>query len=182
MNTVIVSLMCHPDNDVKIELPSGDFDCFLNKERGYGNAVRHGIKVAVGERKDIVFADTDGYHPPSEIRRLANLCPGEGSYIVKPYRENLGFQSKVYSSLYSAVKGKEVRDATGGLYRLSLDFMDSLPALASEDMTIGIEILNHAIRKRVPIIQFPYHAAENDREISKRTNGYQRKLLKAMIT
>ncbi len=171
----LVSLMCHPEREPAVAI-SGD--CFVNKEKGYGNAVRFAIRKALEERKDLVLADTDGYHPAAEIERLAALpCSWA---LVKPFREDIGFQSKVYSALYSYAKGQRVRDATGGLYRMSYSLMNSLPILTAEDMTINIEILNHAVERKVSFLQYGYLPGKNDRAGSKRTQHYQMKLLRAI--
>lgn len=179
MNT-IVSLMCHPQNAPAIALQGLRF--FVNLTPGYGNAVRYAIGTALDLDADLIIADSDGYHPPSEISRLAGLSfPDAPSMLIKPYRNNIGFQSKNYSLLYSLVKFKHIRDATGGLYRMNNRFMRDLPALKARDMTVNIEILSHAIQSDASIMQYGYDPGQNNRAISKRTNQYQFKLLKALL-
>jgi glycosyltransferase involved in cell wall biosynthesis len=170
--SVLISLMCHPDNEPRIEVS----DSFLNRTRGYGNAVRFAIEAALAEGKDLVLADSDGYHPCEEIERLASL---QSRPFIKPYRRGIGLQSRGYSWLYSVWFARHIHDATGGLYRMSFEFMQALPGLKSEDMTINVEVLNHAALW--PVLQYPYKPGPNDKEHSKRTERYQMKLLKAML-
>lgn len=170
--------MCHPDNYPVIAIPP---DGFLNGRRGYGNAVRFAIEAARSQGDDLVIADSDGYHPPEEIEKLAKIPVEPGSALVKPFRIGIGIQSKSYSLLYSSVKGKRIRDATGGLYLMTSEFMATLPLLESEDMTINVEILNHAVATGARIVQYGYTPGKNDATQSKRTEHYQLKLLKAML-
>gem|GEM_PF-64059 len=79
------------------------------------------------------------------------------------------------------IKMRRVKDATGGLCRLSNQFVVSLPPLKSEDMTIRIEILRYALDSGAKLVQYPYVSDANDREGSKRTSNYQWKLLKAAL-
>jgi hypothetical protein len=60
--------------------------------------------------------------------------------------------------------------------------MATLPNLRSRDMTIHIEILNHAIRTKAEILQYAYLSGANDEAGSKRTAHYQWKLLKAAFS
>jgi hypothetical protein len=174
--------MCHPQNEPAISLAKSDgFEVFVNRTSGYGNAVRSAIQIASAKGKDLVLADSDGYHPAREIVRLARFDLGPDVALVKPYREGIGFQSKCYSFLYSIVKIYQISDATGGLYRLSHNFMESLPLLKAKDMTINVEILNHVLKSRGKMLQYGYVPGENDLVNSKRTKGYQLKLLKAML-
>jgi hypothetical protein len=183
MTAALVSLMCHPDRVPKIEVPPGaGYEVFVNRTPNYAEAYRMAIARAIQGGVDLVTADTDGYHPVSEIVRLAtgSFYAG-GPALVLPYRENIGFQSKSYSYFFSLILGKRVRDATSGLCRLSLDFMRSLPPLKAQDMTIHIEILKHAMRSRVELVQYGYLSAANDPAESRRTSNYQLKLLKAAL-
>ena len=182
MSRVLVSLMCHPDREPRIAVPEGDgYELFVNKTPNYADAYRFAMARAVEGRMDLVTADTDGYHPPAEVAKLAAGDFGEGALLVLPFRENLGFQSKTYSYLFSALMRRRVKDATGGLCRLSLDFMRSLPPLESKDMTVHIEILKHALKPGARLIQYGYRSGPNDEAESKRTHHYQLKLLAAIF-
>ena len=173
--------MCHPEKEPEIDVPEDGFKVFVNRTEGYGNGVKSAIGTAIMEKKDLVLADSDGYHPASEIAKLAKFDIDHDSALVKPYRQGIGFQSGAYSFLYSMVKEKRIWDATGGLYRLTNDFMGSMPSLKSKDMTINVEILNAALMTDTPVIQYGYTPGTNDRKNSKRTAHYQLKLLKAML-
>ncbi|MDG6985972.1 MAG: hypothetical protein JRM73_04410 [Nitrososphaerota archaeon] len=182
MERVLVSLMCHPDREPKIDVPSGDgFESFVNRTPNYADAYRYAIGRALDAGADLVTADTDGYHPPAEIVKLASGGFGEGPALVLPYRENIGLQSKSYSLLFSLVAWRRIRDSTGGLCRLSLDLMKSLPPLKAADMTVHIEILKHALKSRARIVQYGYTSSANDETESRRTSNYQWKLLGAMF-
>ena len=183
MTGVLVSLLCHPEREPKIEVPSGKgYETFVNRTPNYAEAYRVAIARAVKGGMDLVTADTDGYHPVAEIVKLATGYYYEGgSALVLPYRENLGFQSKFFSYFFSLVERKRIRDATSGLSRFSLDFMRSLPPLRASDMTIHIEILKHAIRSDAKLVQYGYQSAANDPAESRRTAHYQLKLLKAVL-
>ena len=175
--------MCHPERDPRVVLPDGEgYEVFVNKTPNYAEAYRVAMAKAVSSGMDLVTADTDGYHPLAEILRLA-LEPvhGERPALVLPFRENLGIQSRAFSSFYSLAKRRRVRDATTGLCRLTYELLQSLPPLKAADMTIHIEILNFAIRTHADIIQYGYTSGANDRAGSKRTANYQWKLLKAMF-
>ena len=179
LNKVLVSLLCHPEREPKFSLPENPaYVVEVNKTSGYGNAVRAAIRRAIDLDSDLVIADTDGYHPAREIERLATV--NTGADIVKPYRSNIGFQSNVFTYLWSGTHMKSVKDVTGGMYRMSNAFLRSLPPLKSDDMTIHIEILNIAVRRGATIQQYPYESASNDRENSNRTKHYQLKLLGAL--
>ncbi len=179
MSTVLVSLLCHPDRDPKISVsPGPGYVVEINRTPGYANAVREAISRALELDADLVISDTDGYHPAAEIERLAEL-PVDAD-IVKPYRNNIGFQSNVYTYLWSGTHMKSVKDVTGGLYRMSNKFLRSLPTLRSNDMTIHIEILNIASRTGATIRQYSYESSSNDNANSKRTRHYQLKLLGAL--
>lgn len=182
MKRVLVSLMCHPERDPKIELPSdGRYEAFVNRTPNYAEAYRLAIRKAVESGMDLVTADTDGYHPPSEIVKLATGDFGEGPALVLPYRENIGVQSKAYSLLFSLLEGRRIRDSTSGLCRLSLELMRSLPTLKSKDMTVHVEILKLALRSGSRIVQYGYTSSANDEAGSKRTSHYQWKLLRAVF-
>jgi len=179
LNRVLVSLLCHPEREPKISLPENPaYVVEINRTSGYADAVRAGIRRAIELDSDLVIADTDGYHPAREIERLATLSTGAD--LVKPYRNNIGFQSNVFTYLWSGTHMKSVKDVTGGMYRMSNKFLRSLPPLKSDDMTIHVEILNIAARRGATIQQYPYESAMNDRENSKRTRNYQLKLLSAL--
>jgi hypothetical protein len=174
--------MCHPERVPKIVVPDDDrYELFVNKTPNYADAYRFAITRAVEGGMDLETADTDGYHPAAEIAKLAVAGFDDGAYLVLPYRENIGFQSRAYSHLFSALMGKKVKDATGGLCRLSLDLMRSLPPLKSKDMTVHIEILKHALKSGARVIQYGYLSDPNDDEESKRTSNYQLKLLAAIF-
>lgn len=184
MNNVLISLNCHQDRNPSFVLPvDNDYSYFINKTPKYGEALKFAIKKAIDSNCDIVFADTDGYHPPSEIIKLAKFTYTGSSlfYIIKPYRSNIGFQSQIFSYLYSLYNLRYIHDPTGGLYRLSLEFMKSLPSLKSNDMTIHIEVLKHVLHSSTKIIQYPYISGSNDRLNSKRTKYFQLKLLWRML-
>jgi hypothetical protein len=174
--------MCHPEREPKIVVPPDPrYDLFVNKTPNYAEAYRVAIARAMGSAMDLVTADTDGYHPPEEIVKLATGDFGTGPVLVLPYRENIGFQSKWYSLLFSFLERKRIKDSTSGLCRLSLEFMKSLPALRSSDMTVHIEILKRAIRSRTRLVQYGYLSSANDEAESKRTSNYQWKLLGAIF-
>lgn len=183
MTRALISLMCHPEREPKVEVPPrGSYEAFVNRTPNYAEAYRVAIARAVQGEMDLVTADTDGYHPVPEIVKLATEDFYEGgSALVLPYRENIGIQSKSYSCFFSLVARRRVRDATSGLCRLSLGLMRSLPPLKSSDMTIHIEILRHAIRSGAELVQYGYRPALNDQAESRRTSHYQLKLLKAAL-
>ena len=178
----LVSLMCHPEREPKVQLPPDErYDAFVNRVPNYADAYRAAIARAKEEGVDLVTADTDGYHPVGEIAKLATGDFGEGPALVLPYRENIGFQSRSFSLFFSMVGRRRVRDATGGLCRLSLDFMQSLPPLRSKDMTVHIEILRHAAKSGARLVQYGYRSSSNDEAESKRTPHYQLKLIWATL-
>ena len=72
-----------------------------------------------------------------------------------------------------------VNSATGGLCRLSLGLMKSLPPLRAKDMTVHIEILKDALGTGARLVQYGYLSGENDEAESRRTKRYQLKLLAA---
>jgi hypothetical protein len=180
MRRVLLSLMCHPERAPKIEIPPDErYESLINRVPNYADAYRVALTRAVEEEMDLVTADTDGYHPPAEIVKLATADFGEGAELILPYRTNLGFQSKAYSMLFSVLERRRVRDATGGLCRLSLELMKSLPPLRSVDMTVHIEILKDALKSGARLVQYGYLSASNDEAESRRTAHYQIKLLQA---
>lgn len=183
MREVLVSLMCHPDRSPKVEVPPGEgYDAFLNRTPGYAEAFRTAIDRALREERDLVTADSDGYHPPGEIVKLATArVYAEGEALVIPYRYNIGFQSAAFSYLFSALVRRRIKDPTGGLCRMSYGLMRSLPPLKSRDMTVHIEILKHAIRSGAQIVQYGYLSGVNDVPESKRTKYYQLRLLGAAL-
>ena len=174
--------MCHPDREPKIAVPQDErYEVFVNKTPNYAEAYRVAIGKAAASGMDLVTADTDGYHPPAEIAKLATEDFGEGPALVLPYRENIGIQSKSYSVLFSLAARRRIRDSTGGLCRLSVELMKSLPPLESKDMTVHIEILKHALKSGARIVQYGYMSSANDTTGSRRTSHYQLKLLGAMF-
>lgn len=180
MRRVLLSLMCHPERTPRIEIPPDErYESFVNRVPNYADAYRFAIARAVEGEMDLVTADTDGYHPPEEIVKLAIGDFGGGAELILPYRSNLGLQSKSYSLFFSVLEGKRIRDATAGMCRLSLELMKSLPPLQSVDMTVHIEILKHALKSGARIVQYGFLSASNDEAESKRTAHYQIKLLQA---
>ena len=172
--------MCHPERDPKISLPQDpSYDVFVNRTPNYADAYREAIARAVKGGMDLVTADTDGYHPPSEIAKLASGDFGPGAVLTLPYRENIGIQSKAYSLFFSLLMGRRIRDTTGGLCRLSLDLMMSFPDLKAVDMTVHIEILKRALRSGARLVQYGYLSGDNDAAGSKRTRHYQVRLIGA---
>jgi len=177
---VLLSLMCHPDRTPSFEIPSDEgCESFVNRTPNYAEAYRTAIARAIAGEMDLATADTDGYHPPSEIVRLVTGDFGSGPVLVLPYRTNIGFQSQAYSFFFSVLELKRIRDATGGLCRLSFELLKSLPPLKSPDMTVHIEILKHALKSGTRIVQYGYASATNDEAGSRRTRHYQLKLLSA---
>ena len=183
MKKALVSLMCHPERTPKIEVPPGDgYEVFVNRTPNYANAYRLAMARAVDGGMDLVTADTDGYHPPAEILKLAGEAFNvDGPALVLPYRDNIGIQSKSYSLFFSLIELRRIKDATGGLCRLSNALLLSLPPLKSEDMTVHIEILRHALGSGAKLVQYPYVSDANDPAGSRRTRHYQWKLLKAAL-
>lgn len=182
MSRALVSLMCHPERAPKVELPpGGEYESFVNRTPNYADAYREAIIMAVGREMDLVTADTDGYHPVDEIVKLATGDFGEGAALVLPYRENIGVQSKSFSLFFSALRMRRVKDATGGLRRLSLPLMKSLPPLKATDMTVHIEILRYVLSSGARLVQYGYLSGENDTKGSRRTSHYQLKLVKAAL-
>jgi hypothetical protein len=182
MTRVLVSLLCHPERDLKIAVPEGEgYEVQVNRTPNYADAYRLAIATAVASGMDLVTADTDGYHPESEILKLARGEYGTGPVLVVPYRENLGLQSRAFSLLYSLIKRRRVRDATSGICRISYSLMAALPPLKAADMTVHIEILNFALKTGAKIEQYGYISGVNDPVGSKRTANYQWKLLKAIF-
>ena len=180
MARALLSLMCHPERDPKVTLPADErYESFVNRTPNYADAYRVAISRAVERGMDLVTADTDGYHPAAEISKLAVAEFGEGPILVLPFRTNIGFQSKAYSFFFSLLRGKRIRDATGGLCRLSLELMKSLPLLKSTDMTIHIEILKRSLDSGARLVQYGYLSDANDEAESRRTTYYQLKLLAA---
>lgn len=180
---VIVSLMCHPERSPKIDVPPGEgYEVMLNRTPNYADAYRFAIGEALTRGADLVTADTDGYHPVSEVVKLASDDFGEGPALVLPYRENLGFQSNSYSLFFSLVWRKRIRDATGGLVRMSNELLRGFPPLKSPDMTIHIEILKLALHTGARVVQYGYLSDANDAAGSRRTSRYQLKLLKAALS
>lgn len=182
MRRALVSLMCHPEREPKVEVPAGGYETFINKTPNYADAYRFAIARAAEEGMDLVTADTDGYHPVKEVAKLAEGDFGEGPALVLPYRENIGLQSRSFSYFFSVVERRRIRDATGGLCRMSYEFLSTLPQLRSVDMTVHIEILKHAIRSGARIVQYGYLADANDEVGSRRTSRYQWKLLRATLS
>ena len=181
MRKALVSLMCHPERVPRVTLPEGGgYESFVNTTPNYADAYRSAMARAVGGGMDLVTADSDGYHPAGEIAKLATATLYDSvPALVLPYRENIGVQSKAYSLLYSLIRRRRIRDSTGGLCRLSYELMVALPRLRSRDMTIHIEILDHAIRSGALVVQYGYLSGPNDESESRRTSHYQWKLLKA---
>jgi len=182
MRPVFLNLMCHPVRAPKIEVPEGEgYTVFLNKRPNYAAAFVYAMETAVDKGMDLVIADTDGYHPVEEILRLVRYpMPAEGMILVKPFRENIGFQSDFFSMIYSTSVRRRVKDSTGGMYKMSNDLMKGLGKLQSSDMTIHIEILSKALSLGAKVVQYGYVTGVNDRRNSKRTSQYQLKLLKEL--
>ena len=180
MRKVLLSLMCHPDRNPKVGVPEDErYDQYLNRTPNYADAYRAAIAKAVSGGMDLVTADTDGYHPAEEIVKLCSGEFGEGEALVLPYRVNLGWQSRSYSFFFSLLERRRVRDATGGLCRLSLELMKSLPPLKSADMTVHIEILKFTLKSGGRLVQYGYRSGTNDEAESRRTRHYQFRLLQA---
>ena len=180
MRKALLSLMCHPQRRPKIEVPPDDrYEAFVNRTPNYADAYRLAISRAVSGGMDLATADTDGYHPAAEVVKLAVGEFGVGPALVLPYRTNIGFQSKAYSYFFSVLEGRRIRDTTGGLCRLSLELMESLPPLRSTDMTVHIEILKHALRTGARVVQYGYLSGANDEAESRRSSHYQLRLLRA---
>jgi hypothetical protein len=174
--------MCHPEREPKIAVPNDErYELLLNQTPNYADAYRFAVTRAIEGGMDLETADTDGYHPAAEIAKLAIGEFGEGAYFVLPYRKNIGFQSNSYSYLFSLLMGRRVKDATGGLCRLSIDLLRSLPPLKSKDMTVHIEILKHALKSGARLVQYGYLSDPNDEAESRRTSNYQLKLLAAIF-
>lgn len=172
--------MCHPERNPKIVVPPDPrFELFINRTPNYAEAYRAAITRAVSGSMDLVTADSDGYHPPAEIVKLAVDDFGEGPSLVLPYRLNLGLQSKAYSLFFSVLERRRIKDATSGLCRLSLELMKSLPPLKAADMTVHIEILKYALKTGARLVQYGYVSEANDEAESKRTRHYQLRLLEA---
>ncbi|MCL5672393.1 MAG: hypothetical protein JRM76_06120 [Nitrososphaerota archaeon] len=175
-----VSMMCHPEREPKIDVPQDErYELYVNKTPNYAEAYKQAIGMALERGADLVTADTDGYHPAAEIAKLAAGDFGDGAFLVLPYRENIGFQSKSFSYFFSLLERRRVRDSTSGLCRLSLDLMRSLPPLKATDMTVHIEILKRALKSGARLVQYGYLSSANDEAESRRTKYYQLKLIGA---
>lgn len=174
--------MRHPRRVPKVDPPESPYYVtYVNDTLGYAEATRNAILEALTMGTDLVVADSDGYHPETEIVKLALTPPSFGPVMVIPYRTNIGIQSRSFSLLYSAIRGWRIRDVTGGLYRLSYDLMRKMPPLKSEDMTVHLELVKNARRLGAEIIRYGYRAGINERERSNRTRHYQLKLLRRLL-
>ncbi|GEM_PF-5158610 len=91
MKKVLVSLMCHPEWAPKVEIPGGEgYEVFVNRPPNYAGAYKVAIGMAIERGMDLVTADTDGYHPPAEILKLATGTFYEDEpALVLPYRANI---------------------------------------------------------------------------------------------
>lgn len=112
------------------------------RNRGYGAALRTGVRLARGEI--VVFMDADGQHVPEEIPRLLEHIPPYDlvigyrtrNYVGHWYR-NVG--NRFYNWLASRLTGHDIKDLTSGFRAMRrvamLHFLSLLPAGFSASAT-----------------------------------------------
>ncbi len=110
--------------------------------RGYGAALRTGVRLARGEI--VVFMDVDGQHNPEEILLLLKHIPPYDlvvGYRTKnyagPWYRNIG--NRFYNWLASRLTGYEIKDLTSGFRAMRrvamLHFLSLLPSGFSASAT-----------------------------------------------
>ncbi len=152
------------DKTIQIAEESGAIVIVHSENRGYGEAIKSCFEVAKSNAADIlVILDGDGQHNPNEIPRLLEpILRGEADMVIgsrfitnehnmPKYRK---FGIRIITLLWNFGSRVKVSDAQSGFRAQSRKVFEILP-LSEKGMSISIEILEKARRKRVIIKEVP---------------------------
>ncbi len=134
------------------------------QNRGYGEALKTGIRHARFER--IAIIDADGSYPPQEIPRLAALLDDAEMVVGARTGPNAAIPlirrpaKKALTMLASYLTGVQIPDLNSGLrlFRraLAIEFFDLLPSKFSFTTTITLAALNSGYL--VEYVEVDYYA------------------------
>jgi glycosyltransferase involved in cell wall biosynthesis len=134
------------------------------QNRGYGEALKTGIRHARFER--IAIIDADGSYPPQEIPRLAALLDDAEMVVGARTGPNAAIPlirrpaKRALTMLASYLTGVEIPDLNSGLrlFRrgLAIEFFDLLPSKFSFTTTITLAALNSGYL--VEYVEVDYYA------------------------
>jgi glycosyltransferase involved in cell wall biosynthesis len=154
------------DNSEKIAKDAGAEVITHKKNRGYGGAIKTGLKEGLRRHAKITITfDADLQHDAEDIPKIiepilsdkADIVIGsrflENDSNVKPYRK---FGIKVITKMVSSFSGNNIQDAESGLRAYSLDALKQIvPSLETEGMGMSAEILLKAAVNKLKIVEVP---------------------------
>lgn len=154
------------DNSERIAKDAGAEVITHKKNRGYGGAIKTGLKEGLKRRAKITITfDADLQHDAEDIPKIiepiisarSDIVIGsrflESTDNVKPYRK---FGIKFITKMVSSFSGNNIYDAESGLRAYSLDALKQIvPTLETEGMGMSAEILLKAAVNKLKIIEVP---------------------------
>jgi glycosyltransferase involved in cell wall biosynthesis len=134
-----------------------------NRNKGYGGALRTGIRRAIDDKFDfMVLIDADGQHDASQINRILEpLLKDEadftiGSRFLEPV--DLPFPKKwsipLLNNIISFITGIKISDTQSGFRGFTLEVARNF-TLKEDGMGASLEILFDAIASKSKIIEVP---------------------------
>lgn len=131
---------------------------------GKGHALRVGLAY-IGDHHpghDVVCADCDGQHAPSDINRVAGAVSlGVGRIVLGcrglaedvPLRSRFG--NTVTRNVFDLVTGRRLHDTQTGLRGYSADLLPWLQTIPGDRFEYELEILLRAEREEIPMTEIP---------------------------
>jgi glycosyltransferase involved in cell wall biosynthesis len=127
--------------------------------RGKGAALRTGFRYAVDHHPgaDVVCADSDGQHSPTDVLRVAARLRDGGELVLGvraftgfvPLRSRFG--NAVTRTLFRLATGQDVRDTQTGLRAYAAPLLTWLLSVPGDRFEYELNVLLQAVRRRLPI-------------------------------
>ena len=132
--------------------------------RGKGAALKHGFAYVAEcyPREDVVCADGDGQHTPTDIRRVGAALPAHPGAIVLGSRRFVGdvparnrYGNAITSVVFGTVTGQWLQDTQTGLRCYPGTMIPWLLSLPGERYEYELQILLAARRADVAVVEVP---------------------------
>ncbi len=132
--------------------------------QGKGRALKTGFDYIrrIGDKADVVCADSDGQHLPGDIARVATAVREHRGGIVLGSRQFAGkvplrsrFGNSATRIVYACATGKAIQDTQTGLRGYPPELLDWLCDVPGDRFEYEMNVLLEAPRAGIPMIEVP---------------------------